>query len=156
LASKSYFNIQHPIKLSPQPTGMTCWSAATTMLFGTTFTAGPGKAELSEDGGLLADSTNIATFAHSYNLRMYYPQTWSVDGLVQLLKRGPVALMGAIPSLHAVVIGGISGDGTPSGTELTIYDPWPPNIGGNPLGSRFNYEVLLQRFPLATMYLLQR
>ena len=30
---------------------------------------------------------------------------------------------------HAVVVGGIHGDGTPEQTTVTIYNPWPPNQG---------------------------
>lgn len=147
------FDIQYPIRLFGQPTGMTCWSAATTMLFGTVFSAGPGSASLGSAGGLKADVNNIQAFAQSYHLRLHYPQSWTVEGLVELLRRGPVALMGPIPTLHAIVIGGIRGDGTAGKTELTIYDPWPPNQGRT---YRISYQTLMQQFPMATMYLLQR
>ena len=153
MAINQSFTVQYPITLYGQPTGMTCWSAATTMLFGSLFCAGPGKASLAPTGGLKADVTNIQSFARSYNLQLYYPQCWTVEGLVGLLKRGPVALMGPIPSLHAVVIGGIRGDGTDGGTDLTIYDPWPPNHGRI---YNVNYRNFMIQFPTATMYLLQK
>jgi hypothetical protein len=92
-------------------------------------------------------------FAKSYALRLYLPQCWTISGLVDILRRGPVALMGPVPSLHAVVIGGVRGDGTDAGTELTIYDPWPPNQGRV---YRVNFQALMNQFPSATMYLLQR
>jgi hypothetical protein len=147
------FNVQYSIPLCAQPTSMTCWSAATTMLFGGNFSAGPGKASLSSDGGLEADLNNIQNFARSYNLRLHYPQCWTVDGLKNLLTRGPIALLGPIPSLHAIVIGGIRGDRTDQGTVLTIYDPWPPRIGRK---YEVSYQALMTQFPMATMYLLQR
>ncbi len=153
LASKQSFNIQYPVKLFGQPTGMTCWSAATTMLFGSQFSAGPGSAALGATGGLKPDTNNIQSFARSYNLRLNYPQSWTVEGLTHLLQRGPVVLMGAIPSLHAVVIGGIRGDSTSGSAELTIYDPWPPNQGRV---YTVNYQSFMTQFPMATMYLLQR
>ena len=30
---------------------------------------------------------------------------------------------------HAVVLSGMHGDGTPGGTQVTVYNPWPPNQG---------------------------
>ena len=123
MAINQSINIQYPVKLFGQPTDMTCWSAATTMLFGTLFSAGPGSASLSPTGGLKADVNNIQAFAQSYNLRLYYPQSWTVEGLIELLRRGPVALMGPIPSLHAVVIGGIRGDGTAGSTGADNLRP---------------------------------
>lgn len=146
-------NIQYPVTLYGQPTNMTCWSAATTMLFGSLFCAGPGKAVIAPSGGLKADVTNIQIFARSYGLQLYYPQCWTIEGLVLLLKRGPVALMGPIPTLHAIVIGGVRGDGSDAGTELTIYDPWPPGRGRV---YHVSYKNFMSQFPMATMYLLQR
>jgi Papain-like cysteine protease AvrRpt2 len=102
---------------------------------------------------LNASPSNIQSFALSYNLQLYYPQCWLISGLTDLLKRGPVALMGPIPSLHAIVIGGIEGDGTDGGTQLKIYDPWPPNVGRI---YNISYKNLMNQFPMATMYLLQK
>jgi hypothetical protein len=30
---------------------------------------------------------------------------------------------------HAVVLAGVQGDGTPEGTFVTVYNPWPPQVG---------------------------
>jgi papain like cysteine protease AvrRpt2 len=84
---------------------------------------------------------------------MYAPQSWTVQGLVALLKNGPVVMMGYIPSGHAVVLGGIVSDGTANGTTLTVYDPWPPNVGSS---YSANYLQMMTRFPMATTYLLQQ
>jgi hypothetical protein len=153
MALNEAISLQYPIKLYAQPTEMTCWSAATTMLFGSNFSAGPGKASLAPNGGLNSNASNIQMFALSYNLQLYYPQCWTIEGLTDLLRRGPIALMGPIPSLHAIVIGGIQGDGTDGGTQLTIYDPWPPNVGRV---YNITYKSLMNHFPMATMYLLQK
>jgi papain like cysteine protease AvrRpt2 len=142
--------ISHRVVLFPQPTNMSCWSAAVTMLFGDR-SVGPGRGTLGPTGGLQAQS--VPAFAQSYGLQVHYPQSWTVQGLVNLLRRGPVAMLGNMPDKHAVVIGGISSDGTPGGTELTIYDPWPPGIGKV---GRINYKKLTQTFPTATTYMLQR
>jgi hypothetical protein len=62
-------------------------------------------------------------------------------------------MMGYVPNGHAVVLGGIVSDGTVNGTTLTVYDPWPPNVG-----SRYsaNYLQMMTKFPIATTYLLQQ
>jgi len=146
-------NIQHRITIFGQPTNMTCWSAALTMLFGNRFSAGPGQASTASNGGLNPSFTNVQALARSYNLKMYAPQSWTVQGLVALLKNGPVVMMGYIPSGHAVVLGGIVSDGTANGTTLTVYDPWPPNVGSS---YSANYLQMMTRFPMATTYLLQQ
>lgn len=147
------FSIHHKIILFPQPTTMTCWSAATTMLFGSTFSAGPASAQIAENGGIYAREGNIKTFAQDWGLRLYWPQSWTVQGLVEVLRHGPVAMLGRMPKGHVVVLGGIRGDGTPNGTELTIYDPAPTNIGTI---LTVKYDKFMNTFPMATMYLLQR
>lgn len=123
------------------------------MLFGTVFSAGPGRAQTDASGGLEPSFNNVHAFARGYGLTVHPLTTWTETGLINLLRKGPVAMLGALPSLHAVVIGGIRSDATAAGTELTIYDPWPPNIGRV---YKVNYLVLMTKFPLATMYMLQR
>ena len=146
-------NIQHRITIFGQPTNMTCWSAALTMLFGNRFSAEPGRASTADNGGLNPSFTNVQALALSYHLKLHAPQSWTVQGLIGLLQYGPVIMMGYIPSGHAVVLGGILSDGTVNGTILTVYDPWPPNVG-----SRYsvNYLQMMTKFPTATTYLLQQ
>jgi hypothetical protein len=145
-------NVQHRIKLFGQPTNMTCWSAALTMLFGDRFSAGPGRASTAGDGGLNANLTNIQAIATSYDLDFHAPQSWTVQGLISILEKGPAVMMGYIPNGHAVVLGGITSDGTPGGTTLTVYDPWPPKVGSK---YSVNYLLLMTKFPKATTYILQ-
>ncbi|MEZ4959585.1 MAG: papain-like cysteine protease family protein [Saprospiraceae bacterium] len=146
-------SINHIVTLFPQPTDMTCWSAATTMLFGDR-SIGAGSAQAGENGGLKSDFDNIQVFAQAHGLTMYAPQSWSVEGLIRLLRRGPFVMMGRMPNAHAVVVAGIQSDGSAAGTYLTIYDPWPPNVGKIQRGLR--YDQLMQQFPLVSMYVLQR
>ena len=73
-------HVRHNVKLFGQPTGMTCWSAATTMLFGNVSSAGPGKANVGPTGGLKSDLQNIYPFAKGYGLTVYPYQSWTVDG----------------------------------------------------------------------------
>ena len=153
MVMKKRVSIHYHIKLYGQPTNMTCWSAATTMLLGTNMSIGSGTAKTGKGGGLKPDYQKVTDFAKSHNLRVYPMQSHSVEGLISIMQSGPVAMFGALPSLHAVVIGGITSDGsTLKGTELTIYDPWPPRQGKI---YKMTYDDLMTKFPLATMYLLQ-
>ena len=145
-------NIRHSVTLFPQPTNMTCWSAAATMLFGN-MSVGSGGATTSAGGGLNSSSGNVRTFADSFGLAFHYPQSWTVDGLAGLMGRGPLWVGGMLPSMHAIVIGAMKGNGTPNGTILTIYDPWPPNVGRV---YNISYGRLMNNFPMATMYILHR
>ena len=79
--------------------------------------------------------------------------TWSVEGLASLLRRGPLWVGGAQPSLHAVVIAGMWGDGDAMTTCLLIYDPWPPGRGA--IYSSF-YGDRIADYPLMTMYILHK
>ncbi|NJN10651.1 MAG: DUF4157 domain-containing protein [Richelia sp. RM1_1_1] len=145
-------SIEHDVTLFPQPTNMTCWSAATTMLFGDR-SISSGEAEIDGNGGLSSDEKNIAAFAKSHGLTLHYPQSWSVKALYRLLNNGPLAIMGAMPLAHAVVLAGMNGDGTAKNTKLYIYDPWPVNEGKivEPI-----YANWINTFPLATYYILHR
>ncbi len=145
-------NISHNVTLFPQPTNMTCWSAAATMLFGDR-SVGPGTASTGPSGGLQNNYGNVQEFASSHGLTMHAPQSWTVEGLKELLQRGPLMVCGRVPSGHAFVVAGMEGDGTPGGTRLKIYDPWPPNVGNV---VEVPYGNLMQQFPEATEYILHR
>ena len=144
-------NIAHKVRLFPQPTDTSCWSAAATMLYGDR-SVGPGPAA-TEDGGLVNTHSNLHSFASAHGLKMHAPQSWTVEGITEFLRRGPVWVGGMVPSGHAYVIGAIQGDGTDEKTYITIYDPWPPRFGAVRIESYGNW---MRSFPMATMYILQR
>lgn len=159
VASVPVINIQHPVTLFPQPTNMSCWSAAATMLFGDR-SIGPGGAHLTH-GGLDNDEANVETFARAHNLKLHYPQSWTIPGLAELLRKGPVMLAGGLlrdaagkTHGHAVVVAGMVGDGTDAGTALSVYDPWPPGRGQ--VSPSVSYLTIMLAFPRATTYVLQR
>lgn len=146
-------DISQRVKLYGQPTDMTCWSAAATMLLGIAMSVGPGSAATGPKGGLKPSFSNVKNFADSYGLHMHAPQCWAVPGIANLLRRGPVWVAGWVPFGHAVVYGAIHGDGTPEGTLIVIYDPWPPGRGeirGELYGDWVN------KHPTATTYILER
>jgi hypothetical protein len=155
-------DIDHHVTLFPQPTNMTCWSAAATMLFGN-MSVGPGGAAVTPSGGLSSGHANVEAFARAFRLTMHAPMTWTVQGFAELLRRGPLWVGGvqplgsptAIQSGHVVVVGSMWGtsraDG--KGALLLIYDPWPPGVGSK-YGVFYNDRVAGS--PLGTMYILHR
>lgn len=144
-------DISHRIILYGQPTNMTCWSAAATMLLGSNMCVGPGGANLDPQGGLRPQFENVRVFADAFGLSMEAPQSWTVQGLANLMRRRPLWVAGWVPSGHAVVYGGMHGDGTVQGTLIVIYDPWPPGRG-EVRGELYGDWVSLH--PTATTYIL--
>jgi len=52
-----------------------------------------------------------------------------------------------------VVFAEMSGDGTPGGTIIKIYDPWPPNVGKV---YSVLYSARIQAYPESTIFILHR
>jgi len=151
-------DVTHPVRLFGQPTNMTCWSAAATMIVGN-MSVGPGNASLDPSGGMLPSPDNIRRFGEGLRWRMYYPQTWTVAGLAGLLRNKPLWAVGGGSSptgdwLHAIVLSGLWSDGAEdaSGTMIRIHDPWPPNVGK--VYGRF-YRGTVDGFDFISLYILQ-
>jgi hypothetical protein len=151
------YDITHPVRLFPQPTNVTCWSASATMILGNA-SVGPGRAAI-PNGGLDPSPQNVEVFARGLGWQMHYPQTWTVSGLATLLRRKPVWAVGGGNSptgnwLHAIVLSGLWSDGAEdaSGTLLRVHDPWPPNVGS--VYARF-YRGTVDGFDFISMYVLQ-
>jgi hypothetical protein len=151
------FDITHNVRLFAQPTNVSCWSAAATMIVGN-MSVGPGRAAI-PGGGLDPSPSNVQVFARSLGWRVYYPQTWTVSGLASLLRAKPLWAVGGGNSpagnwLHAIVLSALWSDGAEdgSGTLLRIHDPWPPNVGS--VYARF-YRGTVDGFDFISMYLLQ-
>lgn len=152
--------IDHRVTLFPQPTNMTCWSAAATMLFGN-MSVGAGGAVVTPSGGLASSFANVQAFSRAHGLTMHAPMSWTTQGLASLLRRGPLWVAGvqplgsptAIQSGHAVVIGSMWGNGSAEGTMILIYDPWPPGVGST---YGVFYGDRIAGSPLMTTYILHR
>ena len=159
-ALKITIDIDQHVILFPQPTDRTCWSAAATMLFGN-ISVGPGDAAVTPNGGLESTQANVQAFARAHGLTMHPPMSWTIRGLADLLRRGPLWVAGvqplgspkAIQSGHAVVIGSMWGNGSADGTMLLIYDPWPPGVGST---YGVFYADRMAGSPLMTTYILHR
>lgn len=120
----------HAVTGFGQPTGMTCWSAAATMMVGNS-SVGPGGATLTASGGLDTAIANIETFVREQGWRlinnMSSPPALTV---VRAVAHGPVwvAFQGN-GFAHAVVLSAVysDGDADGTGTVFRVHDPWPPN-----------------------------
>jgi len=158
----------HSVRLVPQWTPTTCWSAATAMLTGQLACMSAGPATATVGDGLWNDSDldtpeNMRKFAAFHHLTLVPGMTWMPDGLAGFLRRGPIMIntlwdvagytsrQGS--SGHMRIVAGIRGDGTPEGTTIRVYDPWPPNRGD--ISSKI-YSTFITRTPLATYQILHR
>ena len=144
--------IQHQVPLIGQPNDVTCWMAAANMLLNRRATLGAARTEA--DGTLAEGDNNIREFARANGFRMYYGQSWTAQGLIALLRKGPAGMFGRMPDLHAIVITGLESDGTEAGTYLTIHDPRP--VGQGTLWRNYPYVDFMQDYPASTNYMLQR
>jgi len=140
----------HAVRHIPQPTSSTCWAASTAMMTNSTVPAVRAKtpaAMLSSNGGLLNGSggDNGVTLGQAYgaihHLRCRAPMSWTVGGLVGLIKKGPVMFdllwksneyaAGSASPGHMIVINAVISDNNNDGkgTHLHVLDPWAPNQG---------------------------
>lgn len=113
-----------------QPTGMTCWSAAATMILGNQ-SVGSGNATTGPGGGLTPTSDNQEVFARALGWRMlgYSP---TVTDLANIVRQKPVWISAYGSTwAHAVVLSGVYSDGNDAGdgTMFRIHDPWPVGRG---------------------------
>ncbi|MGB0065366.1 MAG: papain-like cysteine protease family protein [Terracidiphilus sp.] len=141
-ATGSSFDVNWPdVELINQPTGMSCWAASAAMVVGWRDKVSLDPAAIASGAGQWAAFTNglnpadIPTLATAWGLAQEPGQCYNANGLLQLLQTyGPLWVGAEVPGLHAIVVTGIYGDGTPDGTYVRINDPWDrdPGTPGNP------------------------
>ncbi len=107
----------------------------------TTYTPGPIDTSFfhSDIGGIPSRADYYKRLARAYRLRYseLKPRAGAKKTLPQLQKLLTIAPVGVFDTqrlggkvtAHATVIGAMRGDGTPSATMLTEYDPLPVNWG---------------------------
>jgi peptidoglycan hydrolase-like protein with peptidoglycan-binding domain len=135
-----------PIDHTRQPTNMTCWAAAGTMLVAARdrvckpieavmrvadandpgYVPAPGVngylALFRGNGGLPPADTG--RYTRSLGLRVGPAACFPVRGWVQLMTRnGAIGVVGLSPFLHIRVITEMKGDGSVFGTFFTVHDP---------------------------------
>lgn len=149
------------VQLINQPTSMSCWAAAAAMVVGWRDRVSLDPAAIASGTGSWAAYANglnpadVPTLASAWALTSETPQSYSIDGLQQLLQsKGPLWVGAAVPGLHAIVVTGMYSDGTVDNTFVRINDPWDrdPGTPGQP-GAYLNthdngsqYVLTLQQF----------
>jgi hypothetical protein len=122
-----------------QPKSMACWATVTTMLMSwkdqvcypiesAMDTIGAEYRKIYEDNtGLYPDK--IEAFTQATGLTIEWPQCETPESMLALLQNYGVLVIiddedpSAAFAVHARLVTGIRGDGTPDGTFLTIVDP---------------------------------
>jgi hypothetical protein len=137
----------------PATHGTNSWTAAATTLLAWVErngvplpTAGGAMPSMETEG----DPGNVAEFAAAWGLVPAAGASLSVGGLRDLLaSTGPLWVAQA-GSPHAVVVSGVSGDGTAEGTMVRIHDPWmattPPAEPMPSSGGTDSYERAFRDF----------
>ena len=122
-----------------QPTGMVCWATVATMMISWRRQQSiPIETAMAQVGAKYAEkfrnnqglaASEKEPFIRATGMTFRYPQSLSIAGWENLLRTcGPVwVTTDEDPSsgfaIHARIMAGIHGDGTPEGTTLDIYDP---------------------------------
>jgi hypothetical protein len=166
--------VHHRLHHISQPTASTCWAAATAMITETSVASVRMRtpaAMVASDGGLINSSESdqaVVTgsrYGAIHGLRCNAPMSWSVGGLLDLLRAGPLMLdmlwntadytQGHGSPGHMVVVSAVVSDGHPNGehTHLLVLDPWPPHRGRL---SWVEYAHWMQEVPTRTYRVFER
>lgn len=127
-------DIDYQVQLVPQPTDKSCWAASMAMIVGyrdsASYTADAIAAQAGMDTNTPYSWNDILSAVSAWQLKQIGPASAMPAAWGDLLQsNGPLWIVEVGNPYHAVVVGGIHGDGTPEQTTLTIYNPWPPNQG---------------------------
>lgn len=130
----SKIEVDCAVDLVPQPTNVSCWAASLAMVVATRDGASTTADEVATKAGMSTTKgynwTAIQGAVSTWGLAELapmsaYPSYWAK----QLKGNGPLWVVEVGAPYHAVVVGGMQGDGSAKGTKVKIYNPWPPNKG---------------------------
>jgi ABC-type bacteriocin/lantibiotic exporter with double-glycine peptidase domain len=122
-------NIRYTIAGMSQPNETACWATALAMLVNYSEGAQYTPESLAQEVGYSVEACNgweaIYAIAHQHSLIGEPAASRTIEGWAELLSSyGPLWLVvDGVPS-HAVVLNGVHGDGTESGTKFVVTDPW--------------------------------
>lgn len=122
------------VSLIPQPTEVSCWAAALAMVVGARDFVSIAPETVAEAAAMDVDTGyawgDIQRAVATWNLAEEGPRSAMPDEWARLLQAwGPIWVVEVGAPYHAVVLAGVRGDGTPDGTWVTVYNPWPPGVG---------------------------
>ena len=113
--SNQSYNIVYQVPGMSQPTAMSCWATSFAMLInylqGTQYTP--------DD------------IAQAFGLNVTACACYNIDGWAQLLGSYGPLYIGINGNTHAVLITGLTSDGTEEGTTFYINDPWDGAVSKN-------------------------
>lgn len=152
--SERHFDVWNEVPLVAQLTGMSCWAAAAAMIVGWRERTPVDAEDVATGAGRWAEyreglhPDDIDALAQKWGLSIEQGGSWSVERMRRLLEdMGPLWLGEASPGLHAIVVTGIHGDGTPDGTRVRVADPWPIGVGER---YELSFRELMHNFDAAT------
>jgi hypothetical protein len=133
------FKVDPGVEPVSQPSDNTCWAAAGAMLLSwkrrqsmtiqeAADQAGTGWRE-KLDGNIALHANELQAYAQALGIKAEALQSYLPRGILQLLQQyGPLWVIGddAVPDdhmSHVRIVTGIHGDGSPTGTTVTVIDP---------------------------------
>ena len=129
-------DIEYPdVELVPQLSKLSCWAAAISMIIGWVDKVSIIPEDIADQIGYWKQyefglPPEDLKALNEWGFEIAAPVSYTVDGLAELLRTGPlwVATLEEFSknkkNPHVRVITGMTGDGSPKNTLLTIYDPW--------------------------------
>jgi hypothetical protein len=120
--------------LISQPTDVSCWAASLAMVVSARDSASTMPTTVAARAGMDVDTgygwSDIRKAVSAWDLIEEGPRSAMPDEWGRLLKQwGPIWVVEVGAPYHAIVLAGLRGDGTPEGTDVTTYNPWPPGVG---------------------------
>ena len=139
-------SISLEVELVPQPTDVSCWVAALAMVIGFRDRSSYAPEDIAAAAGMDVNTSygwgEIRNAVNAWNLREEGPASAMPELWADLLRDyGPIWIVEVGAPYHAVVLAGIQGDGTPEGTRVTVFNPWPPKQGNIEYKSFLDFEA---------------
>jgi hypothetical protein len=155
------FDIPNPFV--PAPDQNRCWAGATGMLLGqgSPKTTPPPGVQFEQingvTGGIAVDHENMKKYAKYHGIEMFEGEHFScmqISNLVYNFGRLMLTMKGVNSNMknsspgdsHLLILAGLRGDGTASGTTVTLYNP----SGGMETMIVESFQYLKSRFPKMT------
>ena len=132
--STRFAPIATSVRLVPQPTAVSCWSAALAMVAGTRDGIEYTPEAVARDAGMITTQRYewgaIARAIETWHLERLGPAHRLPSDWAALIRaKGPIWIVATAAPDHAVVVTGLHGDGSRRGTMVSINNPWPPGRG---------------------------
>ncbi|HWS44694.1 MAG TPA: papain-like cysteine protease family protein [Acidimicrobiia bacterium] len=133
--SNQSYNIVYQVPGMSQPTAMSCWATSFAMLInylqGTQYTPDDIAQAIGKTTNEYDDNADDHAVAQAFGLNVTACACYNIDGWAQLLGSYGPLYIGINGNTHAVLITGLTSDGTEEGTTFYINDPWDGAVSKN-------------------------